>query len=538
MKKIFAISAVALIAASTLMTGCNKDKEQVFQLNPPEFNGLEKTTLNGNQTYWANGDVLDINGVRGTVSTAAQTSTVTLNGTVTAVNNLFYSFYGGRATNVQYNGNNGYSYTMPSSYTYYAGELKVPMAGSCLDNERTIQFSNICTVLKLDFVVIPNQVVITSESTALTGDFTATYDGSSWTVTPPAATSSNKTITINNPNYASTIYVPLPAGTHKLTITGKTFTIPMKSAQNMQKGYIYPLTCAHKFTVNTTHNATNTGYVYFSPGNFQYYNTSNYSLTNQGRNANQDASYHTYARFANNQWDRVQGANISSNGRPATGGTWIDLFGWGTGFIPGYNYFAHNGGSGVIAYDDFNDWGSYYSIHVNSTSHCTGSWFTMSDDQWRVLLNITNNSARNGLSCMGTVNGVRGLIIAPDNYNTLRNLTGAASLSMGMTITITDWTNKYQKLGVVFLPGDCGYASYWTGYVDSFQYESGMTGYWTSHENGAGDRYADFLKFPQNTSSMPTISNERLSRSTVGTLAGNKIARLSVRLVQSAPYNN
>ncbi len=529
MKKIFALTSIMLFAAAMLTTGCTKEKGNVFRLNVQEFTGADKTTIgSNNSTVWTTGDRLWINNVQATVSTSATSSTATLDDEVTAVGGMLYAFYPGRATDVSFSAENtAYTYTLPESYSYSVNELKSPMASRCAHTERILNFSNLCTMLKLEFVVIPSEVTITSESTAITGQFTATYNGSGWEVNTPAATSSNKTLTISNPNWASVMYVPLPYGTHKLTITGKTFTRAMTSEQTMVKSTLYPIKCAHAFSVSGSQK------VFFSPGNFEYKNTSVYferwilgvpSGGNNGKRYTQDGN--DCARFAEIQWHRNQSNNRTFERRgfttyswPTTNGYWLDLFGWGTGNIPGYNLATAVRLIGNTEYENFTDWGTRYGDRLNANSHTTGNWYTMNQTQWSYLLNLTTNSARNGKSRIGSVNSIPGLIIAPDDF----------SGSLPASIDSITWINNYQTKGVVFLPS-AGCMDYQPSEDWSWGYVSNRAGYWTSTEYN--DRQAYFVKIPEGASGNPSITYEELNQSL--TNDGNKPAKISVRLVQNA----
>lgn len=534
MRKVISKSTIILFAAVMLMTGCKNEKEQIFKLDIPEFTGEDKTTFgSGNTTLWAPGDPVLINS---TTCAVQSNGTITVNDPVEAVNRMFYSLYAGRATNGTFNGENGYTLTMPNSYTYNANELKATMLGVCEYNDHiqqhTIRYANVCTLLKLEFVTIPDQVVITSANTAINGDFSYVYNGEDWVATAPAPTTANKTLTINNPSYASVLYIPLPAGNHQLTIVGKTFTKAMARAVEMQKGVFYPIKCAHAFSVSASRK------VFFSPGNFEYKNTSTYFTDwvagpvggNNGRMYTEDGT--VCARFALNQWDRKQANNrdfrnvtglfgtvLATYAWPKTDGAWIDLFGWGTGTIPGYNYATAVGTSAIIAYDDFNDWGTFYGDRLNANSHTTGSWFTMNQGQWSYLLNLTNNAMRSGKSRIGSVNGVPGLIIAPDDY----------SGSLPASITSTNWVNDYQKHGVVFLPSG-GCMDYQPAENWSWGFISSTAGYWTSNEYN--DRQAYYVKIPEGASGNPSIQYGKVNQSLTNN--GNKPAKLSVRLVQYA----
>ena len=126
--------------------------------------------------------------------------------------------------------------------------------------------------------------------------------------------------------------------------------------------------------------------VCFSPGNLQY-----------------QASTNTW-RFAENQWDYIGegNANISD-----TYDGWIDLFGWGTGDKPTYTSTYANDS----AYLNFIDWGT------NPISNgMEFQWHALKEIDWLYLL--SNRETESGiLYAAATVNGIKGLILLPDNWD-------------------------------------------------------------------------------------------------------------------------
>jgi hypothetical protein len=211
-----------------------------------------------------------------------------------------------------------------------------------------------------------------------------------------------------------------------------------------------------KFTINLDGDQ-----VYFSQGNLQY-----------------QASSCTW-RFAENQWDYV-GTQNPYPGFEA-GGTvcgsdnfnisqtysgWIDLFGWGTS---GYNH-------GAIAYQPWNtsksysdyyaygnwqnnlydqngqaDWG--YNAISNGGNVENNGWRTLTLEEWYFVFNGRNTVS--GIRWVrGSVNGVGGTILLPDNWTasiyTLNDTNGGNFASN--TITSSDWINILEANGAVFLP--------------------------------------------------------------------------------------
>lgn len=463
MKKLFSIASLALLAASMLMTGCKKDNDgNIFHLKIQQYQGQNKTTLGDNgATLWVNGDQVYVNGAEAANIAIVSVSSTGATAEVTGdpVNGKYYFFYPGNCTVTGFEGNEkSFTYTMPSEFTFDANALKAPMAG--VSNGQEVTFANLCTMLKLEFLKIPTSITITSENTAISGEgFTASYNGSSWTVTAPAATDDNKTITISNNNYMPYVYVPLPAGNHKLTITATNVdTKEMSSSVEMEKNTIYPIHFAHPFSVSDTKK------VYFSPGNLQY--KGNESANNRWR-------------FAQYQWAFVGSGNLTTATNPAiVSNNWIDLFSWASSganllssrysISPTTNYTdpttwpiknLENIYSNISA-TQF-DWG--HNNPISNGGRQTGMWFTLTKEEWAYLV------GRNGKCGLATLqigsSYYKGLVILPDDFTIPESLSFNSSTS---STSSNDYLNnqyeesvwlEMEKNGAVFLPG-AGYRWY------------------------------------------------------------------------------
>ena len=206
--------------------------------------------------------------------------------------------------------------------------------------------------------------------------------------------------------------------------------------------------------------------VTFSPGNLQYHP------------ANDEW------RFAENQMDYIGDANSTIS---ATYNGWIDLFGWGTGDAP------TNTSPFYSAYQTFVDWGTN-TIGTDAPN----TWRTLSKDEWIYI--FYNRPNAQSLFALGSVNGVNGTIILPDNWTTPAGVSFVASTTNGLswqggyyynsngtnygdnTYTSEQWS-KMEQAGAVFLPasgsrsgtnvGDVGnIARYWssTGREEFYAY--------------------------------------------------------------------
>lgn len=194
-------------------------------------------------------------------------------------------------------------------------------------------------------------------------------------------------------------------------------------------------------------------------------------------------------RFAEHQYDRIgnKNGNISSD---YSG--WIDLFGWGTSGYNGKNPYMKNTNNSDYG-DGYNniagtnyDWGVYNKI--SNGGNQAGQWRTLTDSEWKYV--ISNRTNARYLCGIAIVNGVKGLILLPDNWTLPTGVAftyGIDGLSQNIkTYSTSDWS-KMEANGAVFLPS--------AGYRDGTDvYYVGSVGYyWSSsaHE----DYNAYFLSF-------------------------------------------
>ena len=223
-----------------------------------------------------------------------------------------------------------------------------------------------------------------------------------------------------------------------------------------------------KFSVSETRQ------VVFSQGNLQY-----------------TASTETW-QFAANQWTSLRKDNVNGAGTELN--DVIDLFGWGTGNAP--TTVSTNNDD----YASFNDWGANA---ISNGGNAANLWRTLSLDEWNYLFRTRANA--DSLFGLGTVRGVHGLIILPDNWNLPDGLTFLAgkhyltdkgtwwqntngdNFEKNTYSDETDW-EKMESAGAVFFPitGTREGTSVGNTYLDY-----GM--YWSSTEASTG--YARYFQF-------------------------------------------
>lgn len=227
-----------------------------------------------------------------------------------------------------------------------------------------------------------------------------------------------------------------------------------------------------EFSVSTSHK------VHFSQGNLQYVGT---------------------WQFAEHQWEFF-GDDQYDNHR--------DLLGWGTGYEP--NKVSTNN----YDYSTFVDWGLNLITNGGNQSNL---WRTLTKAEWVYLFyNRTNAVALFGL---GTVNGVNGTILLPDNWVLPEDVSFTPSIMLGLadqgmsyldtgadhfadnTYTVEQWA-VMESAGAVFLPA--------AGYRNAFGMQKVGTGgyYWSTQPYDAS--YCFFFSF-ESSSLGPQYYGNRLS---------------------------
>ena len=257
--------------------------------------------------------------------------------------------------------------------------------------------------------------------------------------------SDNITLTVSG----TPITLNLFSGTNTALAAGKIYNITRSAVPPLIAGAL-----AGKFTINDSGNQ-----VYFSQGNLQY-----------------QASTNTW-RFAEHQWDFVGdatngnvyvGAVKSNNALIASDYSgWIDMFGWGTS---GYNHGAncYQPYSTSQEYTDYYAYGSHtYNLRdqtgradwgynaISNGGNVENFWRTLTNNEWEYVFN-TRSTTSGVKYAKATVNGVAGVILLPDDWNTsYHSLTSTNTASANYTtnnISSSDWTNDFEAHGAVFLP--------------------------------------------------------------------------------------
>ena len=171
----------------------------------------------------------------------------------------------------------------------------------------------------------------------------------------------------------------------------------------------------------------------------------------------------------------------------------VDLFGWSTAA-------TNFGVSTSTDYDDYS--GSFVDWGTNKIGNdAPNTWRTLSKDEWMYI--FYNRPNAQSLFALGSVNGVNGTIILPDNWTTPAGVSFVASTTNGLswqdcyyynsngtnygdnTYTSEQWS-KMEQAGAVFLPVS---GSRWG--TDVLSVGTGF--YWSSTESAEDRSYRVFF---------------------------------------------
>lgn len=183
---------------------------------------------------------------------------------------------------------------------------------------------------------------------------------------------------------------------------------------------------AGKFTINA-----NGDQVVFSQGNLQW-----------------QSSTRTY-RFATNQWDTIGADNLLRSERYDG---WIDLLGYGKGSNP-YTRPTTYEEMDSTAFDDY---GNY---PISNGGNEAGLWRTLKVKEWSYIIGTRTNA--NQKKGQATVNGIRGLVLLPDEWTQPARITFTPSPN-NWTSNVYSEREWYQMAanGAVFFPATGSFNAY------------------------------------------------------------------------------
>lgn len=196
--------------------------------------------------------------------------------------------------------------------------------------------------------------------------------------------------------------------------------------------------------------------VVFSQGNLQYH------LTEQKW------------QFAKNQLDKIGRDNVYDN-LSQNKVAWIDLFGW-SGSTGAAKFGVSISDKDEDYSGDFVDWG------INKIGNdVPNTWRTLTSKEWGYLFSKRPNAQN--LFAYATINGMKGVILLPDNWSTPNGLTFIPSTTKDLfwveewqcydtdnancfyhnTYTLDQW-GKMEQAGAIFFPtrDDWDDAGFWS----------------------------------------------------------------------------
>ena len=446
---------VMLLVSLAAMSGCGKDEMEHSgrMILKTEGSDDSKTAVAGTRVYWVDGDQVRINSEtpKVTVADGRAYVDVTTEGTI----------YGYFPSNIVRPHENHWkrsdpTIAVPSLYTCHYDDGKqvipeLPMVGMAAEGENQIMFKHVTAAilvrvrnttgksLRLDHVTVRSatqrlcgSVMVNLDATDLdlTAATTETVSEREVSVlfsdTPVIATGGSDIREIQVP------ILPIAATTNDLTIevvattpSGEHINVAGVAEVATLTQYTYSgtkdspalprnaIATAQIELRTTTPTSTVDGSLFsvaankqvrFSKGNLQYIGS----------------AATPYWRFAEHQYDviGVMEQCVESNVIDR------DLFGWGTSGYSSKNPDMistrdsdYGNGDGVHISETEYDWGVHNTI---SDAGATGTWRTMTMDEWDYLLDGRTNAQYK--HSYAQVNGVNGIIILPDHFQNSHNV--------------------------------------------------------------------------------------------------------------------
>ena len=498
MKRTFmTLTAVIALTASMTFTSCNKEEQgnAEFTATMETCTDIQgKTVLNGTDLNWVSSDHIAIYGVGGNGVYQATPQTPATTAAFTRVSGSNVSapcraYYPATLTT------DGINITLPATQTYVNGSMnEFPMYAE--SNTNVLSFRNLCGALKLHLTKANTNIssITVTASSPINGLFSVDYNNGDPVLTPVSGstttpTSASTTVltcaTAQAIDNGADFFIYLPAGNYtglEIVLTDDNNVTCTKTAN-----VTIPVTRSQYTTITFGENdidftiespaiegelpglfsVSATQQVRFSQGNLQY-----------------QPSTQTW-RFAQHQYDRVSGTYSAQSGDGCNSYTttytgWIELFGWGTGNNP------------LLVSTDVNDYTTFVDWGVNAISNGGNQanvWRTLTWNESRYLFSSRLDAANK--YAKGTVNGVAGLILLPDNWTLPTGRTFTPGINSSNIYSLEQW-NDMELAGAVFLP--CAGIVY-PDFNYGWSYDGGESAcYWTSTVYPYDDSYAMALE--------------------------------------------
>ena len=445
MKKTF---FMLLGAALMVVAGCKKDDNKLNNGEKMTFtsdlSGGAKTEISGKLMKWTEGDQIVINGKTFSSTISQEGAFATFTGD--AVEPTYHAYY---PASLYDNGN----YVLPATQTYNGTNLSLvnPMYAS--SENTTLQFHNICALVKLDLTGTEKvKTIVAQAEKPLSGAFTVKEENG--TFYAELSSKDAATVTLNcgdgvqlNATTPTTFYMALPQGTYEnlaFTVSNGTKSTVVDAANaTLEAGHIWnkiaevsfiPIIPAPAGALPGLFSVSDDKQVWFSKGNLQY--------VKNGEKW----------QFATTQYEIVEqtGQSVGKNYANAPVQT---LFGWGD-LIP------------LRTDDDTYSWTDDWGIKIGT------GWRTLSGDEWNHLINTRKVKGETGFgkTCQWVkYNNVEGLIIYPDVYD-------GELYGLGQAIASAEFPD-----GCVFLPAAGHRSIDWSTFIYESIMNVGTFGrYWST----------------------------------------------------------
>lgn len=537
------IMAMAVFA----LTGCQKERVNGnLELIAEGMNGNTKLAINGLQSYWVNGESVNINGTEYNITVNASENGKAYVNSGNEVESSCYGVYPASIIgNSNINGQN-YTLTLPASYIYatttFDGNtvqnLASPMVAYATSGATRLYFKHVTAAVGVQvvnyygFTIQVDSIVVSSDNYKLNGSVTvdmSTINNEDFSVAAQSgSTNAEKRVKMVFGDSdklqifagdSAVVQVPvLPVG------TGNHFTVKI---------------CVHKVdqpavakTMEKTQNNGGTlvrakiGYARFTtPGLFSVSDSKKVVISQGNLMYNMENGEWS---FMTTQYGTVE-TESQDVGKDYASQNIVSLFGWGTSgwnngnylYQPnktgdgyssskGYGFGPTDGSSylfGLTGDYSNSDWGVYNAISNGGGSN--GRWRTLtsnSDGEVYYML-YTRSTTTSGLPSgtnstnakyiKGTIGGINGLFLFPDNYSHSADIAiTSSSPSYNQTagtynydrfgVSLENWY-KMEAEGVVFLPA----AGYRNGKEVMKYGEYGV--YWSASTVASGTAYSLYI---------------------------------------------
>lgn len=501
---------------------CSKDQKEVTlsaYLTPVE-NSSSKIVVDAFDTYWSNGDEVWVNNQSNCIINVSGNEGIATIAGISASDSYRAIFPSSIVREDDIANLNTIRVHLPSEQLYQndgnGQQVQIPMGA--YSNGRTLQFRNLCSLLKItvnndnasSIELSSIEVSAMDQGVSLCGEGTAQVNGTAADGIAMDAGGCNWVSLIfpeNNqptlaPGASGSYYIVLPAfgsesapkdvmitifttqGYSSQPLTGKYLPNNMIAAVscNVSSSLVKPVpdnVTIPQGVIPGVYSIAANNEVFFSKGNLQFNAAQGTHAVASGGTKNG-----TW-RFAEHQYD-ICGSNNQYISSAYDG--WIDLFGWGTsGFdntavmtlATNFEPFSSNTSSSnygpVTGYnlrgDVANyDWGVYNTI----SSAPNTTWRTMTISEWRYLMSFAENTrqlyasshteggeTKKMVYTKVTINGCNGVLLFPDafvcpiHYECYRFQNATTIWNNCRQLSVQQF-QQFEKRGCVFLPAAGG----------------------------------------------------------------------------------